>query len=88
MLASILLFGYFNGHHDKWLNPFNITDVAAIHIFNFSIAHYPRQIMDFPSRFPNKYEQHTSLLDLSKVANIFVRLNFPKYKNSFQQKSL
>lgn len=58
------MLGDFNTHYAKWLKLSNVTDVASIQTFNFFIVQSLSQIVDFPTRFPNNFDQHASLLGL------------------------
>lgn len=51
-------------HHNIYLKHSNVTDIAGIQTYNFSFAQSLIQIMDFPTHFPNKSEQQSSLFDL------------------------
>lgn len=52
------------GIHVKWHKQSNFIDVASIQIFNFSVTESLSEILDFPTCFPSKSDQHSSLLNM------------------------
>lgn len=65
LFANMFVFGDFNSPNVKWLKPYNVTDVAHIQTFSFSVAHFLSQIVKLPNRFRNNNYQHDSFFDLS-----------------------
>ena len=66
--ANILVCGDFNAHHSTWLNS-QITDNAGVSAYNFSLAQSLSQIVNFPTRIPDRENQNPSLLDLCLVSD-------------------
>jgi len=62
--ANIFIFGDFNIHHSEWLPFSGPTSEAAINTFNFAISQSLTQLVDFPTRFPDRSDHNPSLLDL------------------------
>jgi hypothetical protein len=62
--ARIFVFGDFNVHHSDWLPHSHGTTSSGFEVFNFSISQSLTQLIDFPTRFPDRADQSPSLLDL------------------------
>ena len=75
--AEILYLGDFNVHHVEWLHSPN-TDVGGREAFNFSISHDLEQIIQHPTRIPDRHGDTPNILDL------FFTSNPPNYSYSIQ----
>ena len=62
--ANIFVFADFNIHHSDWLKYSNGTNSYGIDAYNFSLSQSLTQLVDFPTRFPDRDDQTPSLLDL------------------------
>ena len=67
--ADILVFGDFNVHHQEWLVYSNGIDFSGAEAYNFSISQSLTQIVDFPTRFPDRDDHNPHLLDLFLTSN-------------------
>ena len=67
--ANIFVFGDFNIHHSDWLKYSNGTNSSGIAAYNFSLSQSLTQLVDFPTRFPDRDDQTPSLLDLFLSSN-------------------
>ena len=62
--ANIHICGDFNVHHKDWLTHSNTTDTAGRHCHDFAMAYGLTQIVDVPTRVPDRDGDFASLLDL------------------------
>ena len=68
--ANIFVFGDFNVHHEEWLAPYSYnTDDSGIQTYNFAISQSLTQIVNFPTRIPDRVDHRPSLLDLFLTSN-------------------
>jgi len=67
--ANIFVFGDFNVHHSDWLVFSQDTTPSGIQVYNFSVAQSLTQLVDFPTRFPDRRNHSPSLLDLFLTSN-------------------
>ena len=67
--ANIFVFGDFNVHHSDWLKYSNDTNLSGINAYNFSLSQSLTQLVDFPTRFPDRDDHRPSLLDLFLTSN-------------------
>lgn len=67
--ANIFVFGDFNAHHQGWLKFSNGISASGVDIYNFAVSQSLHQIIDFPTRFPDREDQSPSLLDLFLTSN-------------------
>ena len=66
--AEISILGDFNVHHQLWLSsPF--TDDPGELAFNFAILHDFEQLVQHPTRIPNRLGDRPSILDLFLTSN-------------------
>ena len=62
--ANIMVCGDFNAHNTEWLSHSRAIDVAGVSCFEFALAHDITQIVDFPTRIPDRDDHQPYLLDL------------------------
>ena len=67
--ANIFVFGDFNIHHQVWLKISKGIDASGIYTYNFALSHSLHQIIEFPTRFPDRSDQSPSLIDLFLSSN-------------------
>ena len=67
--ANIFVFGDFNIHHSEWLPFSHTTSSSGINTYNFAISHSLTQLVDSPTRTPDRNDQEPSLLDLFLSSN-------------------
>merc|ERR1711911_229190 len=75
--AEVLYMGDFNVHHVDWLHS-STTDVGGREAFDFSISHELEQIIQHPTRVPDRHGDRANILDL------FFTSNPPNYTYSIQ----
>ena len=66
--AEVLYMGDFNVHHIEWLHS-NTTDVGGREAFDFSISHELEQIIQHPTRVPDRHSDRANILDLFFTSN-------------------
>ena len=66
--AEILYIGDFNVHHTEWLSS-NHTDMGGREAYNFSLLHDLEQIIQQPTRVPDRHDQSPNILDLFFTSN-------------------
>ena len=67
--ANIFVFGDFNIHHAGWLPFSHTTSLSGINTYNFAVSHSLTQLIDSPTRIPDRADQEPSLLDLFLSSN-------------------
>ena len=60
--------GDFNVHHIEWLHS-NTTDVGGREAFDFSISHELEQIIQHPTRVPDRHSDRVNILYLFFKSN-------------------
>ena len=66
--AEISILGDFNVHNQLWLSSF-FTDQPGEQTFNFAILHDLEQMVQFPTRIPDRLEDTPNILDLFLTSN-------------------
>merc|ERR1712121_243069 len=66
--AEILYLGDFNVHHTEWLSSSH-TDRGGIEAREFSILHGLDQLIQQPTRVPDRHDQASNTLDLFFTSN-------------------
>ena len=61
--------GDFNAHNTEWLCHSHTTDVAGLFCQGFAMAQDLTQIVDFPTRIPDRDDHQPYLLDLFLCSN-------------------
>jgi hypothetical protein len=61
--------GDFNAHNTEWLGHSHTTDVAGVFCQEFALAQDLTQIVDFPTRIPDRVDHQPYLLDLFICSN-------------------
>ena len=67
--ANIMVCGDFNAHNTEWLGHSHTTDVAGVFCQEFALAQDLTQIVDFPTRIPDRDDHQPYLLDLFLCSN-------------------
>jgi len=67
--ANIFVCGDFNVHHVDWLTHSNGVNRAGSDTYNFAVANSLTQLVDFPTRFPDREDQSPYTLDLFLTSN-------------------
>ena len=82
--ANVFVFGNFNIHRKDWLTYSGGTDRPDELCYNFSIPNDLIQIVNFPTRIPDRDSHSPALLDLflSSDASICSTMAFPPLGNS------
>ena len=82
--ANVFVFGDFNVHHKDWLTYSGGTDRPGELCYNFSISNDLTQIVNFPTRIPDRDSHSPALLHLflSSDASICSTMAFPPFGNS------
>ena len=62
--TEIVVAGDFNIHHNEWLTHSTFTDAPGIAAFNLSISHNLTQLINFPTRIPDRQGDKSNTLDL------------------------
>ena len=66
--AEILYLGDFNVHHTEWLSSSH-TDRGGVEALEFSILHGLDQLIQQPTRVPDRHDQASNILDLFFTSN-------------------
>ena len=77
--AEISILGDFNVHHQLWISS-SFTDQPGEQIFNFAILHDLEQMVQFPTRIPDRLGDTPNILDLfltSKTSAYSVKFSSP-----------
>ena len=67
--ANIFVCGDFNAHNTDWLIHSHTTDAAGISCHDFALSQDLTQIVDFPTRIPDRDDHQPYLLDLFICSN-------------------
>ena len=67
--ANIMVCGDFNAHNTEWLGHSHTTDAAGVFCQEFALAQDLTQIVDFPTRIPDRVDHQPYLLDLFLCSN-------------------
>ena len=67
--ANIMVFGDFIANNNEWLGHSHTTDAAGVFCQEFALAQDLTQIIDFPTRFPDRVDHQPYLLDLFLCSN-------------------
>ncbi|MEL7065004.1 MAG: endonuclease/exonuclease/phosphatase family protein, partial [Bacteroidota bacterium] len=66
--AEILYIGDFNVHHTEWLSSTH-NDAGGREAYHFSLLHDLEQIIQHPTRIPDRHDQASNILDLFFTSN-------------------
>ena len=67
--ANIIVCGDFNAHNTDWLVHSHATDAAGLSCHDFAMSQDLTQIVDFPTRIPDREDHQPYLLDLFLCSN-------------------
>ena len=67
--ANIMVCGDFNVHNTEWFCHSHTTDVAGLFCQEFTMVQDLTQIVDFPTRIPDRDDHQPYLLDLFLCSN-------------------
>ena len=67
--ANIMVCGDFNAHNIEWLKYPHAADIAGIYSTEDALAHDLTQMIDFPTRIPDRDDHQPYMLDLFLCSN-------------------